>query len=272
VKLLDCGLARLLTHSQYVATTRVGSVSYMAPEQFEGAAGMNADVWALGVTFFQMVSNTLPFVAGDESVLVRKILYEAPDLDPLEASCGDARLVGVVRRALEKESAKRYRHAGEFAVELDAVLRHAAAVSPLEGELEVLLRSALQTAEVASPCILWIDELEKAFAGLGQGQDSGVSQRLFGAFLTWLKDRTAAVFVVATANDVAHLPPEFTRKGRFDETFFVGLPVAREREAIWQVHLCRPRRIESQIDVGRLVEASAGFAGAEIAEAVVSAM
>ena len=573
VKLLDFGLARLLTHSQYLATTRVGSVAYMAPEQFEGAAGMNADVWALGVTFFQMVSNTLPFVAGDESVLVRKILYEAPDLDPLEAGGGDARLVGVVRRALEKEPSKRYRHAGEFANDLEAVLRHAAAVSPLEGELEVLLRaryplmfiasheedrvlgslerirqvmaarqplglfiwsetlglrdgagrqvaagtagdplaalrvaidapaegiyvfldphrhftpisirftrdaiwimkrqrkslvfispvlvlppeleqdatllsfpppdgealaelvtevhaevspsspplagevrerlaraligltrreaarvlrrtaldrdgltadvvmavtrekrqavrkagvlefcepdvgfediggldnlkawfaarreaftprgarfgltppkgavlvgvpgcgkslsakalakawgvpllrldmgrirgsrlgesesrlrSALQTAEVASPCILWIDELEKAFAGLGQSQDSGVSQRLFGQFLTWLEDRTAAVFVVATANDVAHLPPEFTRKGRFDETFFVGLPGAQEREAIWRVHLRRPRHIEAQIDLGRLVEASAGHAGAEIAEAVVSAM
>lgn len=573
VKLLDFGLARLLTHSQYLATTRVGSVAYMAPEQFEGAAGMNADVWALGVTFFQMVTNTLPFVAGDESTLVRKVLYDAPDLEALEAVGGDARLVGVVRRALEKEPEKRYRRAGEFAADLEAVLRHAAAVSPLEGELEVLLRaryplvfiasheedrvlaslervrqvmssrqplgmfvwsettglrdgqgrpvaggvpgdplgalrvaidapaegiyvfldphrhftpisirftrdaiwtvkrqrkslvfvspvvvlppeleqdatllsfpppdagalgelvtgvhaetrpgsaalagevrdrlaraligltrreagrvlrrvalegeglgaevvtavtrekrqavrkagvlefcepdvgfedigglenlkawfggrreafsprgarfgltppkgavlvgvpgcgkslsakalarawgvpllrldmgrirgsrlgesesrlrSALQTAEVASPCVLWIDELEKAFAGLGQALDSGVSQRLFGEFLTWLEDRTAPVFVVATANDVAQLPPEFTRKGRFDETFFVGLPTATERAAIWQVHLRRPRRIEPRIDVARLVEASRGHAGAEIAEAVISAM
>ncbi|MBM3881692.1 MAG: serine/threonine protein kinase [Verrucomicrobia bacterium] len=85
VKLLDFGLARLLTHSQYVATTRVGSVAYMAPEQFEGAAGMNADAWALGVSFFQMATNTLPFLANDESALVRKILYEPPDLDPLES-------------------------------------------------------------------------------------------------------------------------------------------------------------------------------------------
>lgn len=86
VKLLDFGLARLLTHSQYVATTRVGSVAYMAPEQFEGAAGMNADVWALGVSFFQMVTNTMPFVTGDESALVRMILYDPPELEPLERS------------------------------------------------------------------------------------------------------------------------------------------------------------------------------------------
>ncbi len=574
VRLLDFGLARLLTHSQYVATTRVGSVAYMAPEQFAGAAGMNADVWALGVTFFQMVTNTLPFMAKDESALVRQIIYEAPDLEPIRAAGGDTRLIGVVRRSLEKEPEKRYRRASEFVTDLEAVLRHAAAVSPLEGELEVLLRAryplifiasheeervlrslerirqvmaakqpmglfiwsetmglrdyqgrtvapgtagdplqalkaaigspqegiyvmldmhrhftpisvrltrdaiwtvknqrkslvlvsptpvlppelekdatllafpppdvdalrelvvevmsegkpeaatdgdgetrdrlaraligltrreagrvlrrtlleqgtlsdgcvqavvqekqqmvrksgvlefcspevgfddvgglenlktwfaarrqafspqgarfgltapkgavlaglpgcgkslsakalaqawgtpllrmdmgrlrgsklgesearlraALQTAEVASPCILWIDELEKAFAGMGQALDSGVSQRLFGHFLTWLEDRTAPVFVVATANDVAHLPPEFTRKGRFDETFFVGLPNQGEREAIWRIHLKRPRRIKESMDVAHLSRISEGYAGAEIAEAVVSAM
>ncbi len=573
VKLLDFGLARLLAHSQYVATTRVGSVAYMAPEQFEGAAGINADVWALGVTFFQMVSNTLPFMAKDESSLIHKILYEAPDLEPLEASGGDARLAGVVRRALERDPGKRYARAGEFVSDLEAVLRHAAAVSPLEGELEVLLRAhyplifivsheeervlkslervrqvmaakapmglfvwsetaglrdyqgrgvstvttgdplqalktviespdegiyvlldihrhftpitvrftrdaiwtvkrqrksllfvspvatlppelekdatllvfpppdvdglcelvseihgkvepdgpvlpgetrdqlaralagltrreaervlrktamaeaglsagcasavarekqqivrkagvlefctpevgfgdvgglenlkdwfaerreafsprgarfglsppkgvvlagvpgcgkslsakalarewgtpllrldmgrirgsyvgesearlraALQTAEVASPCILWLDELEKAFAGAGQSSDSGVSQRILGAFLTWLEDRDAPVFVVATANEVSKLPPEFARKGRFDETFFVDLPTAVEREAIWKVHLRRPRKIQNGIDVGRLVDASEGFVGSEIAESVVSAM
>jgi SpoVK/Ycf46/Vps4 family AAA+-type ATPase len=140
------------------------------------------------------------------------------------------------------------------------------------GESEARLRSALQTAEVASPCILWIDELEKAFAGLGQALDSGVSQRLFGQFLTWLEDRGAPVFVVATANDVSSLPPEFTRKGRFDETFFVGLPTAAERAAIWRVHLRRPRAVEDGVQVERLAEASRGYVGAEIAEAVVSAM
>ncbi len=575
VKLLDFGLARLLAHSQYMASTRVGSVAYMAPEQFAGAAGMNADVWALGVTFFQMVSNTLPFLAKDEGELVRKILYDGPDLDPLEG-VGDTRLAGVVRRALEKEPGKRYPKAGEFAADLEAVLRHAAAVSPLEGELEVLLRahyplvfivtheedrvlrslervrqvmsakqamglyvwsetgglrdtqgrvvmgggrtagdpllalravidapqegvyvlldmqrhftpvsvrlvrdaiwtvkrqrkslvfvspeptlppelqaeatllsfplpdtgalgelaseihaelagdvpattldgplreslargllgltrreaarvlrktalaqggldagcvqavvsekrqavrksgvlefcepdvsfadvgglenlkewfaarreafgprgvrfglsapkgavlagvpgcgkslsakalaadwgvpllrldmgrirgsrlgesegrlrSALQLAETSSPCVLWIDELEKAFAGMGQAQDSGVSQRLFGAFLSWLEDRRASVFVVATANDVTRLPAEFARKGRFDEMFFVGLPNAVEREAIWRVHLKRPKKL-GQVDVERLVAISEGRTGAEIAESVVSAM
>jgi SpoVK/Ycf46/Vps4 family AAA+-type ATPase len=119
--------------------------------------------------------------------------------------------------------------------------------------------------------VLWIDELEKAFAGMGQAQDSGVSQRLFGAFLSWLEERRSSVFVVATANDVTKLPAEFARKGRFDEMFFVGLPSETERESIWRVHLKRPRKI-GKIDVDRLVTISEGRTGAEIAEAVISAM
>ncbi len=572
VKVLDFGLARLLAHSQYLASTRVGSVVYMAPEQFEGAAGMGADIWALGVTVFQTLTNTLPFVARDESTLVHKILYESPDLAPLEAAGFDTRLSGVLRRALEKEPAKRYQKAGEFVADLEAVERHAAAVSPLEGEIETLLRahypllfiisheeervlrslervrqvlaarqpmslfvwrettglcdaqgrpvaggtagdplqalkniigapqegvyvmldmhrhftpvsvrlvrdaiwtvkrqrkslvfvspaavlppeleadatlvsfplpdmrdmgevageiggevpgrqapqgelrdrlaravlgltrreaarvlrraalefdgldeaclpsvlqekqqivrkagilefctpgvgpddvgglenlkawfqarreafsprglrfglstpkgvvlvgvpgcgkslsakalaqawgtpllrldmgrirgsrlgesearlrSALQTAEVASPCILWIDELEKAFAGMDQALDSGVSQRLFGSFLSWLEERQAPVFVVATANDVTRLPPEFTRKGRFDEAFFVGLPSEAERMAIWRIHLRRVRRLAAAVDASPLVAQSAGYTGAEIAEAVTTGM
>jgi len=139
------------------------------------------------------------------------------------------------------------------------------------GESEGRLRAALQLAETSSPCVLWIDELEKAFAGMGQAQDSGVSQRLFGAFLSWLEERRSSVFVIATANDVTKLPAEFARKGRFDEMFFVGLPSATERESIWRVHLKRPRKI-GQIDVDRLVTISEGRTGAEIAEAVISAM
>jgi SpoVK/Ycf46/Vps4 family AAA+-type ATPase len=139
------------------------------------------------------------------------------------------------------------------------------------GESEGRLRAALQLAETSSPCVLWIDELEKAFAGMGQAQDSGVSQRLFGAFLSWLEERRSSVFVVATANDVTKLPAEFARKGRFDEMFFVGLPSETERESIWRVHLKRPRKI-GKIDVDRLVTISEGRTGAEIAEAVISAM
>lgn len=567
-RLLDFGLARLMAHSQYLATSRVGSVAYMAPEQFGGAAGMNADVWALGVTFYQLTTNTLPFVAGDEAAMVHHILYDPPDLEPLAAGGFDQRLIGVMRRVLEKEPEKRYRKAGDFVADLQAVLCHAGAVSPFEGEIEVLLRAhfplvfiesyeeervlaslerirevlaaaqptelyvwsetrglvdrqrrvapqtlgdplgalqgvirsgegglfvfldmhrhftpisvrlirdaiwtvkrqrkslvfvspvlslppeleseatlvsfpppemerlrqvvdavrapdpeldaplretlaravvgltereaqrvlrraalgrgaldggcvaevirqkqqlvrkagvlefvepdvtfdhvgglanlkgwfrsrreaftpagmrfglrsprgavlvgvpgcgkslsakalaadwqvpllrldlgrlraalvgeserrlrlALQTAELASPCVLWIDELEKAFAGLGNALDSGVSQRLFGMFLTWLSEKRAPVFVVATANNVRQLPPEFTRKGRFDEIFFVDLPLAEERRAIWHIHLGRFRPLDAALALERLVSRSEGYTGAEIAEAVVSAM
>jgi hypothetical protein len=107
----------------------------------------------------------------------------------------------------------------------------------LVGQAEANLRQALVTAELTSPCVLWIDELEKAFSGLKQARDSGVTQRLFGAFLTWLSDRRAPVFVVATANDVTRLPVEFTREGRFDEICFVDLPGLPEREAIYKVQL-----------------------------------
>ena len=140
-RLLDFGLARLMAHSQYVATSRVGSVGYMAPEQFGGAAGMNADVWALGVTFYQMITNALPFPARDEASLMHHILYDPPDTEALEGGGFDLRLVGVMRRVMEKDPEKRYRKAGDFVTDLQAVLRHAGAVSPLEGEIEVLLRA-----------------------------------------------------------------------------------------------------------------------------------
>jgi len=104
------------------------------------------------------------------------------------------------------------------------------------GESEENLRRALKLAENSSPCVLWVDEIEKAFAGVG-GDESGVSQRLFGYLLTWLNDKTAQVFVMATANDVAVLPPEFLRRGRFDEIFYVDFPSAPERKQIFKIHL-----------------------------------
>ena len=104
------------------------------------------------------------------------------------------------------------------------------------GESEENLRRALRLAENSSPCVLWVDEIEKAFAGVG-GDESGVSQRLFGYLLTWLNDKTARVFVMATANDVAVLPPEFLRRGRFDEIFYVDFPNAQERKDIFRIHL-----------------------------------
>lgn len=142
----------------------------------------------------------------------------------------------------------------------------------LLGESEDRLRRALATAEAVSPCVLWIDELEKAFSGLGNVRDSGVSRRLFGTFLTWLEDRTAPVFVAATANDIRHLPPEFTRKGRFDEIFFVDLPSQRERASIFNLHLARRGRDPQSFDLTALAEAAKGYSGAEIEAAVVDGL
>jgi SpoVK/Ycf46/Vps4 family AAA+-type ATPase len=106
------------------------------------------------------------------------------------------------------------------------------------GESEENLRKAIRTAEAVSPCVLWIDELEKAFAGLGgSGGGSDVTTRLFGNFLTWLQEKDSAVYVLATSNDVSKLPPEFLRKGRFDELFLVELPDAEERRSIFEIHL-----------------------------------
>lgn len=142
----------------------------------------------------------------------------------------------------------------------------------LLGESEERLRRALATAEAVSPCVLWIDELEKAFSGLGNVRDSGVARRLFGTFLTWLEDRAAPVFVIATANDIQRLPPEFTRKGRFDEIFFVDLPGESERASIFNLHLARRGRNPAGFDLAALAEAAKGYSGAEIEAAVVDGL
>lgn len=142
----------------------------------------------------------------------------------------------------------------------------------LLGESEDRLRRALATAEAVSPCVLWLDELEKAFSGLGNARDNGVARRLFGTFLTWLEDRAAPVFVAATANDIERLPPEFLRKGRFDEIFFVGLPGQSERESIFKVHLAKRGRDPANFDLAALAKASGGYSGAEIEAAVVDGL
>jgi len=144
----------------------------------------------------------------------------------------------------------------------------------LVGDSERNMRTAIATAEAVGSCVLWIDEMEKGFAGMGSGSsgDGGTSQRVFGNFITWMQEKTTPCFIIATVNRIESLPPELLRKGRFDETFFVGLPSKREREAIIQVHL----RIKNQkIDATSLtecVEASDGFSGAELEEAVVTGM
>jgi SpoVK/Ycf46/Vps4 family AAA+-type ATPase len=141
------------------------------------------------------------------------------------------------------------------------------------GESEARLREALQQAESMAPVVLWIDEIEKAFASASSDSaDGGLSQRMFGSLLTWMQDHSAPIFLIATANNIGQLPPELMRKGRFDEIFFVDLPAAAEREAIFAIHLRKRRRDKSQFDLGRLVAASEGFSGAEIEAAVISGL
>lgn len=140
------------------------------------------------------------------------------------------------------------------------------------GESEKNFKKAMATAERLAPVILWIDELEKAFSASGPSEDGGLSMRIFGAFLSWLQDRQGDVFVVATANDVSILPPEFLRKGRFDEIFFVDLPDARAREALFAVHLGKRGKDPSRFDVPRLVEATEGFGGSEVEQAIVAGL
>lgn len=137
------------------------------------------------------------------------------------------------------------------------------------GESEDNLRKAIKTAEAVSPCVLWIDELEKAFAGVGgSGGGSDITTRLFGNFLTWLQEKESSVYVLATSNDVSKLPPEFLRKGRFDELFLVELPNAEERRSIFEIHLKKRGKFDSSIDTIKLLKETDGFSGADI-EAVV---
>ena len=142
------------------------------------------------------------------------------------------------------------------------------------GESEKNFRKAVEMAESLAPIILWVDEIEKAMvAGGGTGEaDAGLSRRLFGTFLTWLQEKREEVFVVATANDLSSLPPELLRKGRFDEIFFVDLPDAREREAIWKIHLGLRKQDVKAINLTHIVSASDGFSGSEIEQAVVAAL
>jgi ATP-dependent 26S proteasome regulatory subunit len=137
------------------------------------------------------------------------------------------------------------------------------------GESEGNMRRALQLAEAVSPCVLWVDELEKAFVGIGSGgAGSEVATRLFGYFLTWMQDKTGTVFVLATANDISALPPELLRKGRFDEIFYVDFPTQNERENIFNIHLKKRGKFNTQLNTKQLAEKTDGFSGADI-EAVV---
>jgi len=143
------------------------------------------------------------------------------------------------------------------------------------GETEKRIRKVFQVAEGLAPCVLWIDELEKVFAGSGPDSasaDAGVSSRLLASFLSWMQDRKAAVFVAATCNNVTVLPPELIRKGRFDELFFVDLPNHAERKQIFSIQLAKRKRNPAEFDLDKAASAAKGYSGAEIDAAVQGAL
>jgi len=141
------------------------------------------------------------------------------------------------------------------------------------GESERRLRQALKQAEMMAPVILWIDEIEKGFASAAsQSVDGGLSKRMFGTLLTWMQEHHAPVFLIATANDIEALPPELLRKGRFDEIFFIDLPNLEVRAQIFSVHLKKRQRDPKRFDIPILCAGAEGFSGAEIEQAIISAL
>jgi SpoVK/Ycf46/Vps4 family AAA+-type ATPase len=142
----------------------------------------------------------------------------------------------------------------------------------LLGSSERNIRDAIEISELISPCVLWVDEIEKAFAG--SSGDSGTAARVLGTFLTWMAEKRKPVCVLATANDVDRLPPEFLRKGRFDEIFFLDLPTKEERAAILKVHLEKRgySMISQRFSLAEVVKATEGFVGAELEAVVKDAM
>ncbi len=142
------------------------------------------------------------------------------------------------------------------------------------GSSEKNIREAIKIAEALSPNILWMDEIDKAFSGAGSQHsgDSGVSARVFGTFLTWMQEKTAPVFVFATANNIENLPPELLRKGRFDEIFFIDLPTKTERKTIFEIHLKKRKRNPEDFNLDIFAERSDGFNGAEIEQLIISGL
>ena len=144
----------------------------------------------------------------------------------------------------------------------------------LVGSSEENVRRAIAVAESIAPAVLWVDEIDKAFSGSQSSgvTDGGTTARVFGTFVTWLSEKSAPVFVVATANDVSQLPPELLRKGRLDEIFYVDLPLEEERAEIFRIHLAKRNRNPEEFDLPALAAASPEFSGAEIEEAIISAL
>ena len=153
--------------------------------------------------------------------------------------------------------------------------------SGIVGSSEENMRKAIATVEAVAPAILWVDEIEKGLNGVSSANDSGVSSRIFGTFLTWMQEKTAPVFVIATANNIGKLPPELLRKGRFDEIFFVDLPTLEERKEIFRVHLkrrlkdpevCAEIKPDDENMINQLAQMTEGFIGSEIEQVVITAL
>ncbi len=152
--------------------------------------------------------------------------------------------------------------------------------SGLVGSSEENMRRAIATAEAVAPSILWVDEIEKGLSGVNSGGDSGVTSRIFGQFLTWMQEKEAPVFVIATANNINNLPPELMRKGRFDEIFFVDIPTFNERVEIFKLHLkkrLKDKEVSQKVSITdevckKLASLTEGFIGAEIEQVVISAL
>jgi len=197
----------------------------------------------------------------------RAVFVAAPDAPPLDPPRG-VLLLGV-QGAGKSLAAKAI--AGAWGVPL-LRLDVGALYSKWAGETEARLRDALASAEKMAPSVVWIDEIEKGLAAGSEDHDGGVSRRVLATLLTWMAERRARVFLVATANDIERLPPELVRKGRFDEIFFVDLPDSAVREAIFRLHLARRGADPATFDLAALARASDGFSGAEIEQAIVAAL
>ena len=227
--------------AKYELLNRRGTLSY------EPATAMFTDVGGLQ-NLRHWLANRKPAFDGS-----------APDLDPPKGVL----LLGV--QGCGKSLAARAA-AGIFGVPL-VRLDFGALYTKWQGEAEKNLRESLQAAAGLAPCVLWVDEIEKALAG-----DDGVSRRVLGTFLTWLAEQRSRIFVVATANDITTLPPELIRKGRFDEIFFVDLPGRAARAEIIAIHARKRGLVVNPAELGVLANTSEGFSGAEIEQAVVAAL
>jgi SpoVK/Ycf46/Vps4 family AAA+-type ATPase len=230
--------------AKYELLNRGGTLSY------EPATAKSADVGGMQ-NLRHWLTSRMPAFDGT-----------APQLDPPKGVL----LLGV--QGCGKSLAARAA-AGIFGVPL-VRLDFGALYTKWQGEAEKNLRESLQSAEGLAPCVLWVDEIEKALAG-GDG-DNGVSRRVLGTFLTWLAEQRARIFVVATANDIASLPPELIRKGRFDEIFFVDLPGRAARAEILTIHAHKRGLVLNPQELATLASRSESFSGAEIEQAIVAAL